>query len=49
MIENGRYGQHNKVIFYKAKDNQKKISTVGYKILFLLRVIKPDTGTYNRV
>ena len=49
MIENGRSGQQNKVRFYKAKDNSKKMRTVGYKRLFLLRVIRPDTGTTNLV
>ena len=49
MIANGRSGQQNKVRFYKAKDNSKKMSSVGYKRLFLLRVIRPDTGTTNLV
>ena len=49
MIANGRSGQQNKVRFYKAKDNSKKMITVGYKKFFLLRVIRPDTGTTNLV
>ena len=33
MIVNGRSVQQNQVRFYKAKENSKKVSTVGYKRL----------------
>jgi hypothetical protein len=49
MIANGRSGQQNQVRFYKAKDNSKKVSTVGYKRLFLLRIIRTDEPTPHMV
>ena len=34
MIENGLSVEQSQVHFYKAKENSKKVSTVGYKLLF---------------
>ena len=49
LISNGRSGQQNQVCFYKAKENSKKVSTVGYKRLFLLRIICTDEYTPHMV
>ena len=44
-MANGRSGQQNQVLFYKVKENSKKMSTVGYKRLFLLRIIRTNEYT----
>ena len=49
MIANGGSGQQNQVRFYKGKYNSKKVSTVGYKRLFLLRIIRTDESTPHMV
>ena len=48
MIANGKNNQNQQVRFYKSKDT-KKVSTVGYKRLFLLRVIRSDVAVSNLV
>ena len=48
MIANGKNHQNNQVRYYKSKD-LKKSSTVGYKRLFLLRVIRTDIPVSNLV
>ena len=49
MIANGCSGQQNQVRFYKGRDNSKKVSTVGYKLLFLLRIIRTNESTPHMV
>ena len=48
MIANGKNNQYQQVRYYKSKDT-KKVSTVGYKRLFLLRVIRTDVAVSNLV
>ena len=48
MIANGKNNQNQQVRYYKLKDT-KKVSTVGYKCLFLLRVIQTDVAVSNLV
>ena len=48
MIANGTSSQNQQVQFYKSKD-AKQVSTVGYKRLFLLRVVHIDVAISNLV
>ena len=49
VISNGRSKQQNQVRYYKANDSSKKMNAVGYKRLYLMRVINQEQPTSNLV